>query len=184
MPKTNVCGGKKKKKGKNGIFENKLNSKLILADEEQYYAIVQKILGNGRFLLNCFLLDKNNVIFLKEMIGNVCGKLRRKVWIHTEDLVIISLREFSKSDREKCDIIHKYTDHEARRIKKLGLIPLANGGKNNEEVNFEIDDENENENKKKKEKDNEKQKDPNEPYLVIDMPTYSSEEEEEEIDDI
>ena len=179
MPKTNVKGGKKKKKGKNGIFENKLNSKLVTAEEDQYYAKVIKILGNGRFSLNCYLLDKDNQMYLKEMIGNVCGKLRRKVWIHTEDLVIITLREFSKSDREKCDIIHKYTDNEAKRILKLGLIPLANGNNSNEEVNFEIEedveeeDQDENENKQSKSRD--------EPYLVIDMPSYSSEDEIEDI---
>ena len=91
MPKTNVKGGKKKKR-ENGIFENKLNSKLVTAEEDQYYAKVVKILGNGRFSPNCYLLDKDNQMYLK-MIENVCGKLEGKLDSH-EDLVIITLESF------------------------------------------------------------------------------------------
>lgn len=56
------------------------------------------MLGNGRVEVYCFDSVKR--------IGNIRGKMKRRVWIATGDVVLISLRDFQN---EKCDIILKYT---------------------------------------------------------------------------
>lgn len=185
MPKTNVFGGKKKKKGKNGILENKINKKLVLAEDEQYYASIEKVLGNGRFKVICYLNqtdNTDNITFSKkEMIGNICGKMRRKVWVHAGDLVIVSFREFSKAENAKCDIIHKYTNDEAKKIIKKGLIPTNEmNDTGNITFNFSDSEEDDGEKNEVAEKNTFKKKNKTEPYLVLDMPTFSSEEELEE----
>lgn len=55
------------------------------------------MLGNARVLLKCF----DEVI----RVGHIRGKMKRKVWIGINDLVLVSLREFQN---KKCDVILKY----------------------------------------------------------------------------
>ena len=137
MPKTNIRGGNKKKRGKNGI--NELHRNLDYAVDGQYYAQVFKILGSGRFMVKCYETDKKTKEFvLSEKICHVRGKMRKKVWVNDNDLVLISIREF---DTKKGDIIHKYTYNEAKQLIKQNLIPsieLVNGKvEENNDINFE-----------------------------------------------
>ena len=137
MPKTNIRGGNKKKRGKNGISD--LNRPLDYAVKGQYYAQVYKILGSGRFMVKCYEKDtKTNEFILSEKICHVRGKMRKKVWVNDNDLVLISIRDF---DKTKGDILHKYTYYEAKQLIKQKLIPsieLVNGKvEENTDVNFE-----------------------------------------------
>ena len=150
MPKTNLRGGNKRKKGKNGTVE--LHRILDYAQEGQLYGQVSKTLGAGRFKVTCFELDLKNDFILSEKICHVCGKMRKRVWINENDIILISTREFTK---DKGDIIHKYTNDEARTLKKQKLIPnveLVNGKvEDNSSINFEYsnndnDNDNDNEN--------------------------------------
>ena len=114
MPKTNIRGGNKKKRGKNGISD--FNRTLDYAVKGQYYAQVYKILGSGRFMVKCYEKDtKTNEFILSEKICHVRGKMRKKVWVNDNDLVLISIREF---DKTKGDILHKYTYYEAKKLIK------------------------------------------------------------------
>ena len=70
------------------------------------------MLGNGRVSLKCF--DEVN------RIGHIRGKMKKKVWISTGDLVLVSLRDFQK---EKCDITMKFTPDEVRQLKALKEVP-------------------------------------------------------------
>ena len=93
MPR-NKFGGNKAKKGKNQVIERTF----ILKEPDQEYATVVKTLGDGRFELSC-----NDGI---TRLGHIRGKMRRRVWIHPTDVVLVSMRDF---DDNKVDIIHKYT---------------------------------------------------------------------------
>ena len=46
--------------------------------------------------------------------------MKKKVWIGSGDLVMCSLREFQK---EKCDVILKYSPDEIRQLKALKEVP-------------------------------------------------------------
>ena len=70
------------------------------------------MLGNGRVSVYCF----DGVT----RIGHICGKLKKKVWIVTGDLILAGLRDFEK---EKCDVVYRYMPEEVRQLKVFGEIP-------------------------------------------------------------
>ncbi len=77
------------------------------------YAQVMKMLGNGRLEAICL---KDN----QKRLCHIRGKLRKKVWINTTDVILIGLRDFQD---DKADVILKYTPDEARQLKVRGEIP-------------------------------------------------------------
>ena len=105
----NKKGGKKFKKNKKQVFENKMIYKD--SKENEIYGKVTRKLGNGRFTINCF--DG------KERLGVVAGSLRKKLWINNDDIVIVSLWEFT-TNCDKCSIVHKYDIDESRQLQKEG----------------------------------------------------------------
>ncbi|MCO5589734.1 nucleic acid-binding protein [Meira miltonrushii] len=110
MPKNKGKGGKNRRRGKN---ENESEKReLVFKEEGQEYAQVLKMLGNGRLEAQCFDGEKR--------LAHIRGKLRKKVWINTGDIILLSLREFQD---EKADVIQKYTADEARSLKKYGELP-------------------------------------------------------------
>jgi translation initiation factor 1A len=87
---------------------------LIYKEDGQQYAEVQKALGNGRFIMQCY----DNI----SRIGKIRGKDYRRMWIGVGDLILISLRDF---EDEKADILHKYSTEEARSLQAHGEIPAT-----------------------------------------------------------
>ena len=116
MPKN-----KKRKKKPRPIEERPLPIK----EDGQEYAIVIKMLGNGRVSLKCMDgIDR---------LGKIRGKMRKRVWIKVEDYLLISLRDFQD---EKADIIMKLRENEIRRLKKLKEIPEDNDNNDNDDIIF------------------------------------------------
>lgn len=109
MPKGKK-GGKNVRRGKGGGGDEK--RELNLKEEGQEYAQVVRMLGNGRVEAMCF--DG------KTRLGNIRGKLRKRVWINPGDIVLVGLRDFQD---DKCDIILKFSPDEARQLKTLGELP-------------------------------------------------------------
>jgi len=169
MPKTNLRGGNKRKKGKNGATE--MNRPIDFAKEGQIYGQVSKTVGGRRFIVTCFETDPKGDFILSEKLCHVCGKMRKKVWINEQDIVLLSIRDFDKS---KGDIIHRYNNDESRILKKQSLIPnveLVKGKvEENNDINFDFNDEIPQKIQKEPKKD--------EPYLVLDM------SDSEEIDEL
>jgi translation initiation factor 1A len=109
----NKKGGKKGKKGKK-IQNNEEDRKLVFKDEEQFqeYAQITKVLGSGRFEVQCF--DS------KTRLATIRGNMRKKVWVKSGDLILVSLREYEDA---KCDIIYLYKPKEVKKLKSLHEIP-------------------------------------------------------------
>jgi len=128
MPKNKGKGGKNRRRGKN---ENDLMKReLIFKEDGQEYAQVTKMLGNGRLEAMCFDGTKR--------LCHIRGKLRKKVWINTTDIILLGLREFQDG---RADVILKYTADEARNLKSYGEFP--DSVKINETVDFaggDVDD--------------------------------------------
>jgi translation initiation factor 1A len=103
-------GGKNRRRAKNAGDEEK--REIILKEEGQEYAQVKKMLGNGRLEGDCF--DG------KTRLCHIRGKMRKKVWINTGDIILIGTRSFQD---DKADVILKYTADEARRLKADGELP-------------------------------------------------------------
>ena len=85
---------------------------LLFKEEEQEYAQVLRLLGNGRVEAQCF----DNV----KRMCTIRGKMRNRVWINPGDIILVALREFGD---EKADIFHKYYPEEAFELQELGEIP-------------------------------------------------------------
>uniref|UniRef100_H0ZAY5 Eukaryotic translation initiation factor 4C n=1 Tax=Taeniopygia guttata TaxID=59729 RepID=H0ZAY5_TAEGU len=110
MPKNKGKGGKNRRRGKN---ENESEKReLVFKEDGQEYAQVIKMLGNGRLEALCFDGVKR--------LCHIRGKLRKKVWINTSDIILIGLRDYQDN---KADVILKYNADEARSLKAYGELP-------------------------------------------------------------
>ncbi|KAI3397337.1 hypothetical protein diail_10995 [Diaporthe ilicicola] len=121
MPKNKGKGGKNRRRGKNENDNEK--RELTFKEDGQEYAQVVKMLGNGRLEAQCFDGTRR--------LGNIRGKLRKKVWINQGDIILLSLRDYQD---DKGDVILKYTADEARSLKAYGELPET--AKINETDNF------------------------------------------------
>jgi translation initiation factor 1A len=102
-------GGKSRRRGKGGEGEKR---ELIFKESGQEYAQILKMLGNGR--CDCMCIDG------VKRLCHIRGKMRKRVWVATGDIVLVSLRDFQD---EKADIILKYSADEARNLKGYGELP-------------------------------------------------------------
>lgn len=112
MGKNKGKGGKTRKKGKNADAEEIPREIIFKENELQEYAKITKSLGNCRFEI----IDPNKII----RIGIIRGSMRKKIWIKTDDIVLISLRDFQN---DKADIILKYSKSEVRFLQFQKEIP-------------------------------------------------------------
>ncbi|KAK2712555.1 eukaryotic translation initiation factor 1A, X-chromosomal-like [Artemia franciscana] len=128
MPKNKGKGGKNRRRGKN---ENETEKReLIFKEDGQEYAQVTKMLGNGRLEAMCFDGQKR--------LCHIRGKLRKKVWINTGDIILVGLRDYQDA---KADVIQKYNPDEARNLKTYGEIPESVKVTDNVFVDDGLDDE-------------------------------------------
>lgn len=102
-------GGMGKRTRKTGAATKR---ELWYKEEGQEYAQVQSMLGNGKLRAYCF--DG------KTRLATIRGKMRRRVYIFVNDIILVGLRDFQD---EKCDVIWKYYPEEAKTLKALGEIP-------------------------------------------------------------
>mmetsp|Transcript_14179 Transcript_14179/g.27320 ORF Transcript_14179/g.27320 Transcript_14179/m.27320 type:complete len:144 (+) Transcript_14179:76-507(+) len=109
MPKNKGKGGKNRRRGKN---EGEEKRELIFKEDGQEYAQVIRMLGNGR-------LDAQCIDGVKRLC-HIRGKMRKKVWVSTGDIILVGLRDFQD---EKADVILKYNADEARSLKAYGELP-------------------------------------------------------------
>ena len=157
MPGGNKKGGKKHKRGKKDDFGDR---KLITKDpkEDQEYAKIKKVNGNGRYQILCF--DGT------ERLGIAAGNIKRKIRLVLHDVVLVALWDFQDS---KCSIIHKYETDEVQKLKMQGEFPkninLDEENEFSDNVHFSFDLPTEEEEKKESEEEEE---------------SKGSEEEEEE----
>jgi len=116
MP-TNKKGGKTYKKVKKMTFDT---PPFIIADEGQQYARIVRKLGDKRF--DIILQDT-----AKKAVGRARGALKGWKDIKSEDIVLVSGRDFRNSEEEKYveqtyDILGYYTKEQVRKLIKLGKL--------------------------------------------------------------
>ncbi|BDA40869.1 g6376 [Coccomyxa elongata] len=109
MPKNKGKGGKNRRRGKN---ESEEKRELIFKEDGQEYAQVLRMLGNGRLEAMCIDSTKR--------LCHIRGKMRKKVWVNTGDIILVGLRDYQD---EKADVILKYMADEARSLKAYGELP-------------------------------------------------------------
>jgi initiation factor 1A len=114
MPKGNTHGGKAYKKNKTGRVK-KTREMIYAEDDPSYrYAMVVKKLGGSRLEIN---LNEGE----KGVHGNIRGALYKKVYMNTNDIILVSARD-DMTDANVYDVLHKYTPDQASMLKKHKLI--------------------------------------------------------------
>jgi len=101
-------GGKKTKgKARKSYYTVEMSLKDLRKVDDQEYAHIAEVHGDGRYGLICY--DKI------KRLGIMRGSLRRKVRAKKSDIVLVSLRDFQDS---KCDIIAHYKPEEVDKLVK------------------------------------------------------------------
>lgn len=119
MPKNSGKGGKKHRKQKN---QTVVKREMIWKENGQAYAIIERMLGNGRVHLSYFTRDEDDRLKKNQALGIIRGTMRRKkIWIKIQDVVLVGLREFEEG---KVDILHKYDYDETKSLELNQEIPL------------------------------------------------------------
>lgn len=116
MP-TNKKGGKTYKKVKKTTLDT---PPFIIADEGQQYARIVRKLGDKRF--DIILQDT-----AKKAVGRARGALKGWKDIKSDDIVLVSSRDFRNSEEERFveqtyDILGYYTKEQVRKLIKLGKL--------------------------------------------------------------
>lgn len=130
---------KKVKRGRTKRNFGKLTDYYDEHDSSLKFAQVDKRLG-GQFI-NVFCSD---MVFRKMYI---CGKIKTKIWLNEGDILYISLRtEFTDTENQKCDYVHKLDQREITNMRRLGKLDFIrdedeHGG---DDVIFEEEDEDDN----------------------------------------
>ncbi|XXG95804.1 Translation initiation factor 1A [Hypoxylon texense] len=119
MAKNKGKGGKRFRKGKNGD-DGGSKRELLFKEVNQKYAYVDKALGKGRFRVRILDPDK---LTQRVLLATVRGKMRRRVFVHKENFVLVSLRSLREFEDEKADIIHLYTQAEVYQLIGYDELP-------------------------------------------------------------
>ena len=75
--------------------------------------IAVKMLGYDRILVNC---DDD-----KQRLCRIKGKLKRRVWIRDNDVVLVSPWDF---DQKRGDIVWRYTRNQKDWLKNKGYLKI------------------------------------------------------------
>lgn len=130
MPKNKGKGGKRFRKGAKGSSITEAGSLPMATDTQHHYATVQKALGDRRFLVHL----PNGL----EILAHVPGKMRKRVWITANDVVLVEQRE---CDPSTYDILYKYTAAESKLLKQKGCLQLEDSTQEDDSgVVFDDDD--------------------------------------------
>ena len=98
-------GGKNRKKGK--AMQERAKRELEFKQEGQDFGQVLRMLGNGR--IECICADA------KKRTCTIRGSMKKRVWIHVGDIVLLEMRTDFNEDG-KADCILKYFDYEAKDL--------------------------------------------------------------------
>ena len=99
--------------GKRKVLNESALKELKLPQEGEMFGRVIKLLGGENLLVKC----ADGVT----RRGRIRGKLKRRVWIRDNDIVIIAPWEFGQ--RERGDILWRYTLSQADSLKQNNHIP-------------------------------------------------------------
>jgi translation initiation factor 1A len=117
--------------GKKRSYRSK-NRDFIIPDDDQQFAVVKELLGNGRGNVLC-----NDG---QSRLARIRGSLRKgpnKAVVSKGDLVIVSNRDFE----DKVDLVHKYTHDEATTVFRQYQLPDALKKTFNNDIGARRDDE-------------------------------------------
>ena len=106
----------KKSKGKKGQQEQNAEANLRVTlpykPKGEMFAVAETFQGGSRLQLICEDGERR--------MGRIPGKLRRRMWVRENDLLIVVPWSFQDS---KADVKFRYTPTQTSNLKRLGKIP-------------------------------------------------------------
>ena len=103
---------KKQKKGQNQRNEENLRVTLPYKPKGEMFAVAETFQGGSRLQLICEDGERR--------MGRIPGKLRRRMWVRENDLLIVVPWSFQDS---KADVKFRYTPTQTSNLKRRGKIP-------------------------------------------------------------
>ena len=103
---------KKSKKNQNQGEETNLRVTLPYKPKGEMFAVAETFQGGSRLQLICEDGERR--------MGRIPGKLRRRMWVRENDLLIVVPWSFQDS---KADVKFRYTPTQTSNLKRLGKIP-------------------------------------------------------------
>jgi len=104
--------GKYGKKGSNQVDETNLRVTLPYKPKGEMFAVAETFQGGSRLQLICEDGERR--------MGRIPGKLRRRMWVRENDLLIVVPWSFQDS---KADVKFRYTPTQTSNLKRKGKIP-------------------------------------------------------------
>ena len=101
-----------KKKSSNDNEEANIRVTLQYKPKGEMFAVAETFQGGSRLQLICEDGERR--------MGRIPGKLRRRMWVRENDLLIVVPWSFQDS---KADVKFRYTPTQTANLKKLGKIP-------------------------------------------------------------
>ena len=99
--------------GKRKVLNESILRELILPSESEMFGRVVKLVGSDHMMILCS--DG------KTRMGRIRGKLRRRVWIRDNDVVLLAPWDFEYNS--KCDVIWRYTVSQVEWLTANGKFP-------------------------------------------------------------
>jgi translation initiation factor 1A len=100
--------------GKKKVISEENLSDLILPETTDVFGVATKLLGNDRVFVKC--QDG------RERVCRIRGKMKRRVWIRLNDIVLVSPWDFQSDQRG--DIIWRYTRGQSDYLRRRGLLKI------------------------------------------------------------
>lgn len=100
--------------GKKKVLTEEALRELVLPGEGQVLGVVLQMLGYDRLKVKC--TDGH------ERLCRIRGKMKRRVWIKTGDIVLVEPWGFQAEQRG--DILWRYTGSQADLLRKRGYLNL------------------------------------------------------------
>jgi len=100
--------------GKKKVISEENLEELVLPETTDVFGVATKLLGYDRVLVKC--QDGH------ERVCRIRGKMKRRVWIRINDIVLVSPWDFQSGSRG--DLIWRYTKGQADFLRKKGMLKL------------------------------------------------------------
>jgi translation initiation factor 1A len=100
--------------GKKKVLTEEELSKMLYPSPNDILGVAVKMLGYDRVMVKC--QDGH------ERLCRIRGKMKRRVWIRENDVVLVSPWDFQSDKRG--DLIWRYTRAQAEILRKKGLLTI------------------------------------------------------------
>lgn len=117
MVKNSTGGGKAKGFARKNLLPSNNHKLRVSQDPSEIYAVVSKMLGNGRCYVNALINDINTQLICV-IRAKFTGRSKRSNFISVGQLVLIGLRDW-QSNSNTCDLLDIYDSNDLDALLKI-----------------------------------------------------------------